>query len=119
MLAPAFGFGQTYDISDEQAREDLARVAVMVLSYAAQSARGLNQPVVPQKLVDEGATLAEKFLIRWKGEADPQHVKAIDTYWYSAAENGMKAPTFTPRLITSPRADVGAAVSAADLAEHN
>src|SRR3546814_17700982 len=76
MLAPAFGFGQTYDISDEQAREDLARVAVMVLSYAAQSARGLNQPVVPQKLVDEGATLAEKFLIRWKGEADPKHVRS-------------------------------------------
>ena len=46
MLAPPFGFGQTYDISDEQAREDLARVAVMVLSYAAQSARGLDKPVV-------------------------------------------------------------------------
>ena len=33
---------QTYDISDEQARVDLSRVAVMVLSYAAQSARGLG-----------------------------------------------------------------------------
>ena len=42
MLAPAFGFRQTYDISDEQARADLSRVAVMVLSYAAQSARGLQ-----------------------------------------------------------------------------
>jgi citrate synthase len=31
MLAPAFGMRQTYDISDEQAREDLSRVAVMVL----------------------------------------------------------------------------------------
>ncbi len=81
MLAPAFGFGQTYDISDEQARDDLGRVAVMVLSYAAQSARGLHQPVVPQTEVDEGKTLAEKFLIRWKGEADPKHVKAIDAYW--------------------------------------
>ena len=46
MLAPAFGMRQTYDISDEQAREDLSRVAVMVLSYAAQAARGLDQPVV-------------------------------------------------------------------------
>ena len=54
MLAPAFGFRQTYDISDEQAREDLSRVAVMVLSYAAQAARGLNQPVVPQRDVDQG-----------------------------------------------------------------
>lgn len=113
MLAPAFGFGQTYDISDEQAREDLARVAVMVLSYAAQSARGLNQPVVPQKIVDEGATLAEKFLIRWKGEADPKHVKAIDAYWSSAAEHGMNASTFTARVITSTGADVAAAFSGA------
>jgi citrate synthase len=111
MLAPAFGFGQTYDITDEQAREDLARVAVMVLSYAAQSARGLNQPVVPQRLVDEGKTLAEKFLIRWKGEADPAHVKAIDAYWSSAAEHGMNASTFTARVITSTGADVAAALS--------
>ncbi len=113
MLAPAFGFGQTYDISDSQAREDLARVAVMVLSYAAQSARGLHQPVVPQKLVDEGKTLAEKFLIRWKGEADPAHVKAIDAYWSSAAEHGMNASTFTARVITSTGADVAAAFSGA------
>ena len=113
MLAPAFGFGQTYDISDEQAREDLARVAVMVLSYAAQSARGLDKPVVPQKIVDEGKTLAEKFLIRWKGEADPKHVKAIDAYWSSAAEHGMNASTFTARVITSTGADVAAAFSGA------
>ena len=46
MLAPMLGMGQTYDISDEQARLDLSRVAVMVLSYAAQSARGLGKPVV-------------------------------------------------------------------------
>ena len=71
MLAPAFGMRQTYDISDEQAREDLSRVAVMVLSYAAQSARGLDKPVVSQREVDKGATLAERFLIRWKGEANP------------------------------------------------
>src|SRR5664279_1055304 len=33
MLAPMLGMQQTYDISDEQARTDLSRVAVMVLSY--------------------------------------------------------------------------------------
>ncbi|MBM9460911.1 citrate synthase 2 [Nocardioides sp. zg-536] len=113
MLAPAFGFGQTYDISDEQAREDLARVAVMVLSYAGQSARGLHNPVVPQRLVDEGRTLAEKFLIRWRGEADPKHAHAIDAYWSSAAEHGMNASTFTARVITSTGADVAAAFSGA------
>ena len=113
MLAPTLGFGQTYDISDEQAREDIGRLAVMVLSYAAQSARGLHRPVVPQAEVDRGATLAEKFLIRWKGEADPRHVRAIDAYWSSAAEHGMNASTFTARVITSTGADVAAAFSGA------
>ena len=113
MLAPMLGMGQTYDISDEQARLDLSRVAVMILSYAAQSARGLGQPIVPQHVVDQGSTLAEKFLIRWRGEADPRHVSAIDAYWSSAAEHGMNASTFTARVITSTGADVAAAFSGA------
>ncbi|QBX55994.1 citrate synthase 2 [Nocardioides seonyuensis] len=113
MLAPMLGMGQTYDISDEQARLDLSRVAVMVLSYAAQSARGLGKPVVPQAEVDAGKTLAEKFLIRWHGEADPKHAHAIDAYWSSAAEHGMNASTFTARVITSTGADVAAAFSGA------
>src|ERR1043165_4748720 len=49
MLAPMLGMRQTYDISDEAARTDLSRVAVMVLSYAAQAARGLGPPIVPQR----------------------------------------------------------------------
>ncbi len=113
MLAPAFGMRQTYDITDEDARTDLSRVAVMVLSYAAQAARGLGLPIVPQHEVDKGGTLAERFLIRWKGEADPQQVKAIDAYWSSAAEHGMNASTFTARVITSTGADVAAAFSGA------
>jgi citrate synthase len=113
MLAPMLGMGQTYDISDEQARLDLSRVAVMVLSYAAQSARGLGRPVVTQREVDRGTTLAEKFLIRWRGEANPKHVQAIDAYWSSAAEHGMNASTFTARVITSTGADVAAAFSGA------
>jgi len=113
MLAPMLGMRQTYDISDEQARLDLSRVAVMVLSYAAQAARGLGLPIVPQREVDKGRTLAERFLIRWKGEPDPLHVKAIDAYWSSAAEHGMNASTFTARVITSTGADVAAAFSGA------
>jgi citrate synthase len=113
MLAPMLGMRQTYDISDEQARTDLSRVAVMVLSYAAQAARGLGLPIVTQSEVDQGRTLAERFLIRWKGEADPKHVQAIDAYWSSAAEHGMNASTFTARVITSTGADVAAAFSGA------
>ena len=56
MLAPYWGLGQLLDISDEQAREDLARVSVTALSFVAQSARGLGLPAVPQKEIDTAAT---------------------------------------------------------------
>ncbi|HEX8207172.1 MAG TPA: citrate synthase, partial [Solirubrobacteraceae bacterium] len=86
---------------------------VMALSFVAQSARGLGQPWVPQTEVDKGRTLAERFLIRWRGEADPDHVKAIDAYWISAAEHGMNASTFTARVVASTGADAAAALSSA------
>ena len=44
------------DISDEQARDDLARASVMALSFVAQSARGTGQPMVPQERVDKSRT---------------------------------------------------------------
>src|SRR5919112_4034730 len=53
MLAPEWGFGQLIDISDEEARGQLARASVMVLSFVAQSARGTARPPVPQKAVDQ------------------------------------------------------------------
>ena len=113
MLAPEWGMGQVLDISDEQARMDLARASVMALSFAAQSARGIGVPWVPQSTIDEGNTIAERFLLRWRGEAHPDHAKAIDAYWISAAEHGMNASTFTARVITSTGADVAAALSGA------
>jgi citrate synthase len=113
MLAPMWGMRATYDIDEQQVREDLGRAAVMVLSYVAQAARGIGQPMVPQREVDKAETLAERFMIRWRGEPDPDHVKAVDAYWSSAAEHGMNASTFTARVVTSTGADVGAALSAA------
>jgi citrate synthase len=68
---------------------------------------------VPQTEVDNGRTIPERFLIRWRGEANPDHVKAIDAYWISAAEHGMNASTFTARVIASTGADVAAALSGA------
>jgi len=113
MLAPEWGLEQVLDISDEQARSDLARASVMALSFVAQSARGLGQAWVPQSVIDGGETIAERFLLRWRGEANPDHAKAIDAYWVSAAEHGMNASTFTARIITSTGADVAAALSGA------
>ena len=113
MLAPAWGMHQLLDISDEQARDDLARASVMALSFVAQAARGLGLPMVPQRRVDEAKTITERFMIRWQGDPDPKHVKAIDSYWVSAAEHGMNASTFTARVIASTGADVAAALSGA------
>jgi citrate synthase len=113
MLGPEWGLQAVIDIDDEQARADLARVSVMALSFVAQSARGVGRPPVPQTEVDKADSIPARFLTRWRGEADPDEVKAIDAYWISAAEHGMNASTFTARVITSTGADVAAALSGA------
>src|SRR4051794_16277661 len=113
MLAPEWGFQALIDISDEEARDELARASVMALSFVAQSARGTGAPPVPQTVIDQAKSIPERFLLRWRGEADPNHVKAIDAYWISAAEHGMNASTFTARVVASTGADVAAALSAA------
>jgi citrate synthase len=112
-LAPSWGFRELLDISDEEARDNLARSSVMALSFVAQSARGMGAPPVPEAEVDKARSIPERFLIRWRGEADPNHVKAIDAYWISAAEHGANASTFTARVVASTGADVAAALSAA------
>jgi citrate synthase len=113
MLSPIWGYRPLLDISDEEAREQLARAAVMGLSYVAQSARGMSNPAVPQSRIDLCSTIVERFMVRWRGEPDPQHVRAVDAYFVSAAEHGMNASTFTARVIASTGADVAAAMSGA------
>ena len=49
ILGPEWGFQSLIDISDEQARDDLARASVMALSFVAQSARGTGRPPVSQR----------------------------------------------------------------------
>jgi citrate synthase len=113
MLGPQWGFRELIDISDEEARDNLARASVMALSFVAQSARGMGRAPVSQREVDKARSIPERFLIRWRGEANPKHVEAIDAYWISAAEHGMNASTFTARVVASTGADVAAALSAA------
>jgi citrate synthase len=113
MLAPYWGLGQMLDISDEKAREDLARISVTTLSFVAQSARGIGLPAVPQRDIDRARTIVERFMIRWRGEPDPAHVKAVDAYFTSAAEHGMNASTFTARVVAGTGADAAASVSSA------
>ncbi len=113
MLAPAWGLKQLLDIDDDAARENLAHVSVMALSFVAQSARGIGVPMVPQAHIDEAQTITERFMRRWRDEPDPKHVQAVDAYFVSAAEHGMNASTFTARVIASTGADVAASISGA------
>jgi citrate synthase len=69
--------------------------------------------MVPQREVDRGRTIVERFMIRWRGDPDPRHVEAVDAYWVSAAEHGMNASTFTARVIAGTGADVAACLSGA------
>jgi citrate synthase len=85
----------------------------MAMSFVAQAARGVGQPMTPQSEIDKGRTVVERMMIRWRGEPDPQHVRAVDAYFVSAAEHGMNASTFTARVIASTGADVAAAISGA------
>ena len=112
-LGARLGLRPLLDISAEQAREDVGRATAQLLAIIAASARGADAAAVPQRYVDEARTAAEAFLIRWRGEPDPRHVKALDAYWVSAAEHGMNASTFTARVIASTGADVAAALSGA------
>src|SRR5919202_173671 len=114
-LAGEWRLGKLNEISDEQAREDLGRLSSQMMGLVARSARladGHTDPV-PDEVVARGKTAAEKFLLRWRGEADPRHVRAIDTYWICTAEHGLNASTFTARVVASTGADCGAALSAA------
>jgi citrate synthase len=114
-MAGEWDLGKLNEISDEQAREDLGRLSAQMMSIVARSARVADgkRDVVPDEVVAQGSTAAEKFLLRWRGEADPRHVKAIDTYWICTAEHGLNASTFTARVVASTGADCGASLSAA------
>jgi len=111
-LGPKWKLRKLVDLDPAEARDDLARLSAAALSIVAQAARG-TAPPVPESEVAKGAIAAEQFLLRWRGEADPVHVRAVDTYWVIAAEHGLNASTFTARIAASTGADCAAALSAA------
>jgi len=114
-LGGEWALGKLIDISDEQAHADLARLSATMISVCAQSARiadGETTPIDPD-LIATGSTAATRFLLEWRGEADPKHVQAIDTYWICTAEHGLNASTFTARVVASTGADCAASLSSA------
>ncbi len=113
-LAGEWKLGKLNEISDGQAREDLGRLSSQMMGIVARSAAVADgREPAPDDVVAQGETAAERFLLRWRGEADPDHVKAIDTYWICTAEHGLNASTFAARVTASTGADCGAALSSA------
>src|SRR5215218_10206278 len=113
-LSSHWGLGKLNEISDDQARTDLARISAQMMEIVACSAAvGDGREPAPDDVVAQGETAVERFLLRWRGEANPDHVKAIDTYWICTAEHGLNASTFAARVTASTGADCGAAMSAA------
>jgi citrate synthase len=113
-LGAVWELAKLVDIDDSQARDDLARLSAQMMSIVAKSAAVHDgREPAPDDVVAQGETAAEKFLLRWRGEADPDHVKAIDTYWICTAEHGLNASTFTARITASTGADCAAAMSGA------
>ena len=113
-LSAVWKLQKLVDIDAQQARDDLARLSAQMMSIVAKSAAVHDgREPAPDDVVAQGETAAEKFLLRWRGEADPDHVKAIDTYWICTAEHGLNASTFTARITASTGADAGAAMSGA------
>jgi len=113
-LSGFWKLGKLNEVSDEQAREDLGRLSAQMMEIVARSAaKADGREPAADDVVAQGDTAAERFLLRWRGEADPKHVKAIDTYWICTAEHGLNASTFTARVVASTGADCGAALSAA------
>ena len=113
-LSSHWSLGKLNEISDDQARTDLARISAQMMEIVARSAAvGDGREPAPDDVVAQGETAAERFLLRWRGEANPDHVKAIDTYWICTAEHGLNASTFAARVTASTGADCGAALSSA------
>jgi citrate synthase len=113
-LSSVWQLQKLVDIDGEQARDDLARLSAQMMSIVAKSAAVHDgREPAPDDVVAQGETAAEKFLLRWRGEADPDHVKALETYWICTAEHGLNASTFAARITASTGADCGAAMSAA------
>jgi citrate synthase len=92
----------------DQAREVTA-LAPSALAAFGRLRQGL-EPVDP----DPALGLAEGFLYQLNGEEpDPASARALDAYFIVGAEHGFNASTFTARIITSTRADLGSALCGA------
>jgi citrate synthase len=111
-LADVEGLPAMLDVDRSRIRADVVRMCAATPVIAAaldRLARGLD-PVPP----DPDLGTAANYLLMLNGEVpDPQRARAIEQYLILAIDHGFNASTFTARVVTSTKADVGAAMVAA------
>ncbi|HZP30158.1 MAG TPA: citrate/2-methylcitrate synthase [Acidimicrobiia bacterium] len=111
-LTDVEGFPAMLDVDRARIRADVIRVCATVPVIAAaldRLARGL-EPVVAHPELGTAAN----YLYMMSGEVpDPDRARAIEQYLILAIDHGFNASTFTARVVTSTKADVGAAIVAA------
>ena len=91
MLAPAWGLEPLLDVTDDTARDELARASVMAMSFVAQSARGLGRPMVPQARIDEAAIAsAEKAYPAWRNTPPLKRARVMSRLKVLLEENADK-----------------------------
>jgi citrate synthase len=111
-LADVEGLPAMLDVDRTRIRADVVRMCAATPVIAAaldRLARGLD-PVAS----DPDLGTAANYLLMLNGETpDPQRARAIEQYLILAIDHGFNASTFTARVVTSTKADVGAAMVAA------
>src|SRR6185312_9033659 len=66
LLGGRWRLGKLIDVSDTEARDDLARVSAAMISLTAQAARAAaGLPAVEPAVVARGGTMAERLLLEW------------------------------------------------------
>jgi citrate synthase len=111
-LADVEGLPAMLDVDQRRIRADVVRICAAVPVIAAaldRLARGL-EPVPP----DPGLGTAANYLLMLNGEVpDPERARAVEQYLILTIDHGFNASTFTARVVTSTKADVGGAMVAA------
>ncbi len=76
------------------ARDDLGAAAMALSTWP--SPRGQGRPMVLYSEIDKAESVAQRFMIRWRGESYPARRPGRRRYWDFGREHGRNASTFRP-----------------------
>jgi citrate synthase len=109
LLGSAWGLRPIWDLTGDEVRRDLIRIAAAtptIVAAAHRLSKGL-EPIDP----DPGLSHTANYLYMVTGETpEPEAARALEQYLMLTVDHGFNSSTFTARVIASTGADVAAAV---------